>query len=41
MKQGPDLILVLIVVFVVGFVVTTLSQSDLQLASVVSQAINS
>ena len=41
MKQGPDLILMLIVVFVVGFVVTGLSQSDLQLASVVSQAINS
>ncbi|WP_198939261.1 hypothetical protein [Motiliproteus sp. MSK22-1] len=37
MKQGPDLIMMLIVVFAVGFVITTLSQSDLQFASVVTQ----
>ncbi len=41
MKKGPDLILILVVVFVVGFVITTVSQSDLQLAAVVGQAINS
>ncbi len=41
MKKGPDLLFVLIMVFVVGFVVTSVSQSDLQLASLVTQVINS
>lgn len=41
MKKGPDLILILIMVFVAGFLVTTVSQSDLQLAALVSDVINS
>lgn len=41
MKKGPDLIFVLIMVFVAGFVITSVSHSDLQLASLVTQVINS
>lgn len=41
MKKGPDLLFILIMVFVVGFVVTSVSHSDLHIASLVSQAINS
>ncbi|MEH6627460.1 MAG: hypothetical protein V7739_13520 [Motiliproteus sp.] len=37
MKQGPDLIVILIVVFVVGFAITTVSQSDLEFAATLSQ----
>ncbi len=37
MKKGPDLLLVLIVVFVVGFVVTGVSKNSHLLASVASQ----
>lgn len=34
MKKGPDLILVLVLVFVIGFVITGVSKSNLlQLAS--------
>ncbi len=41
MKKGPDLILVLTLLFVVGSVVTGVSQSDLQLAALVQPLINS
>ncbi|WP_272941690.1 hypothetical protein [Marinobacterium stanieri] len=41
MNKSPDLVLVLVVAFVVGAVMTGISQSDLQLASMVQQAFNS
>ncbi len=41
MKKGPDLLLVLIVVFVVGFVVTGVSKNSHLLASVISEQNNS
>ncbi|WP_268927275.1 hypothetical protein [Marinobacterium alkalitolerans] len=41
MNKSPDLVLVLVVVFIVGAVMTGISQSDLQLASLVQQAFNS
>lgn len=42
MKKGPDLIAVLILVFVIGFVITGVSKTDLlQLASVTSSVSNS
>ncbi|WP_255537706.1 hypothetical protein [Motiliproteus sp. SC1-56] len=35
MKKGPDLIMILVVVFVIGFVITGVSKTDLQqLASI-------
>lgn len=38
MKKGPDLVMVIVVAFVVGTVVTGLfSQADFQLASLVGQ----
>lgn len=38
MKKGPDLVMVIILVFVVGSVITGIvSQSDFQLANVVEQ----
>ncbi len=39
MKQGPDLIVILIIVFVVGFAITTVSQSDLEFTTALSQAV--
>lgn len=39
MKKGPDLIVVLIMVFVVGFAVTTVSHSDLEISQVLTQVI--
>jgi hypothetical protein len=41
MNKSPDLVLVLVVVFVVGAVMTGISQSDLQLAALVQDAFNS
>lgn len=41
MNKSPDLVLVLVVAFIVGAVMTGISQSDLQLASMVQQAFNS
>jgi hypothetical protein len=41
MNKSPDLVLVLVVVFVVGAVMTGISQSDLQLAALVQDVFNS
>lgn len=41
MKRNPDLVLVLVIVFVVGTVMTGVSQSGLEIASVVQQVFNS
>ncbi|MGB2130015.1 MAG: hypothetical protein ACPHXW_01235 [Marinobacterium sp.] len=41
MNRSPDLVLVLVVVFIVGTVMTGISQSDLQLAAMVQDAFNS
>lgn len=42
MKKGPDLMLVLVMVFVVGSIMTgVVSQADLQIASLVGQVFNS
>ncbi|WP_276612569.1 hypothetical protein [Nitrincola alkalilacustris] len=41
MKKGPDLILILILVFIVGTVMTGFSQSGFELASLVQQVFNS
>ncbi|TCK06037.1 hypothetical protein [Marinobacterium mangrovicola] len=41
MKKSPDLVLVLVLVFVVGALMTGVSQTDLQLTSLVQQAFNS
>lgn len=38
MKRRPDLIVVLLVAFVFGAILTGVSQSDLQIVSFVSQA---
>lgn len=40
MKKGPDLIVVLVMVFVVGSVMTGMSQVDFQLAALVEQMFN-
>lgn len=41
MRRSPDLVLVLVIVFVVGTVMTGVSQSGLELAAVVQQVLNS
>jgi hypothetical protein len=41
MNKSPDLVLVLVVVFVVGAVMTGISQSDLQFAALVQDVFNS
>lgn len=41
MKKGPDLVFVLVVVFVLGSVMTGVSQADFQLASLFEQVFNS
>jgi len=41
MKKGPDLILILILVFIVGTVMTGVSQRGFELASLVQQVFNS
>lgn len=41
MKRSPDLLFVLVVVFLVGTVMTGVSQSAPELASVVQQVFNS
>ncbi len=41
MKKSPDLVLVLVLVFVVGALMTGVSQTDLQLSALVQQAFNS
>ncbi|WP_268235825.1 MULTISPECIES: hypothetical protein [Marinobacterium] len=40
MKKSPDLVLVLVLVFVVGAVMTGVSQTDLQLTALVQQVFN-
>lgn len=41
MKKSPDLVLILVLVFVVGTLMTGVSQTDLQLTSLVQQVFNS
>ncbi|PSL14378.1 hypothetical protein CLV44_108108 [Marinobacterium halophilum] len=41
MNKSPDLVLILVVVFVVGTLMTGISQSDLQLAAMVQDVFNS
>ena len=41
MKKGPDLVLILVVVFVLGSVMTGVSHSDFELASLFQQVFNS
>lgn len=41
MKRSPDLLLVLVIAFVVGAVMTGVSQSDLQLTALVQNVFNS
>lgn len=38
MKKGPDIMVILVAVFVLGTVITGVSNSDIELVSVVSQA---
>lgn len=33
MKKGPDLVLILVLVFVIGFVITGVSKTNFELAS--------
>ncbi|GGO87753.1 hypothetical protein GCM10011348_41660 [Marinobacterium nitratireducens] len=40
MKKGPDLMMVIVLVFVVGSVMTGVSQSDIQFAALVEQVFN-
>jgi len=37
MKKGPDLVLILVMVFVVGSVMTGVSHADIQFASLMEQ----
>lgn len=41
MKKSPDLVLVLVLVFVVGALMTGVSQSDVQLTALMQQVFNS
>lgn len=41
MRRSPDLVLILVLVFVVGTVMTGVSQSGIEFASVVQQVFNS
>ncbi len=41
MKRSPDLILILVVAFVIGAIMTGVSQSDIHLATIVKQVFNS
>ena len=40
MKKGPDLVVVVIAVFVLGTVVTGVSNTDIQFAELVGQVFN-
>ncbi|SEQ93271.1 MULTISPECIES: hypothetical protein [Amphritea] len=40
MKKGPDLVVVLIAVFVLGTVFTGVSHADIEFASIVGQVFN-
>lgn len=40
-KRSPDLILMLVVAFVIGAIMTGVSQSDIQLAALVKQVFTS
>ena len=40
MKKGPDLVLILVVVFVLGSVMTGVSHADFELASLFLQVFN-
>lgn len=40
MKKGPDLVMVIVLVFIIGSVMTGVSQSDFQFASLVEQVFN-
>lgn len=41
MKKSPDLVLILVLVFVVGTLMTGVSQTDVQLTALVQQVFNS
>jgi hypothetical protein len=41
MRRSPDLVLVLVLVFVIGTVMTGVSQSGIEFAAVVQQVFNS
>ncbi|KEA63461.1 hypothetical protein ADIMK_2240 [Marinobacterium lacunae] len=41
MKKSPDLVLVLVLVFVVGAIMTGVSQTDVQFTALVQQVFNS
>ena len=41
MKKSPDLVMILVMVFVVGSVMTGVSHADFQFASLVDQVFNS
>jgi len=41
MKKSPDLVLILVLFFVVGTLMTGVSQTDLQLTALVQQVFNS
>lgn len=41
MKKGPDLIVVLVIVFVIGSVMTGVSHADFQFATLFDQVFNS
>lgn len=40
MKKGPDLMMVIVLVFVIGSIMTGVSQSDIQFAALVEQVFN-
>ncbi|MBY4676904.1 hypothetical protein [Marinobacterium arenosum] len=40
MKKGPDLVVVLVLVFVIGSVMTGVTHADFQFASLVEQVLN-
>lgn len=41
MKKGPDLVMVLVIVFVLGSVMTGVSHADIELASLIQHVFNS
>jgi len=41
MKKGPDIVFILVMVFVIGSAVTGVSHADFQFASLVEQVFNS
>jgi len=40
MKKGPELMMVIVMVFVIGSIMTGVSQSDIQFAALVEQVFN-